>query len=228
MTLQEWYQRVTSSFATANIENSAQEARWLIEAALKKEAGFVRLYPTYLPSLQETQIIESWVSRRLMGEPLSRIKGVREFWSLPFHLSAETLDPRPETEILIEGVLRWLGKRKSGPLHILDLGTGSGSILISLLHECPQATGIGIDISEKALDTARINAEQNKVDSRITFAQGNWGEALVDAFDIIVSNPPYIPLTDKPTLDNHVLNFDPPHGTLRGRGWSYGLSASLP
>ncbi len=209
MTLQEWRHQVEDALSKANFDNPFYEAKWLLAGALKRESAFISLHPTYTPSPEEDIAIQEWLERRLQGEPLSRIKGFREFWSLPFHLNEHTLDPRPETELLVEGVLKWVGSQKIRPWRILDLGTGSGCLLISLLHELKEATGLGLDISNEAILLAQKNAVLNKVNDRATFRQNNWGKGLHETFDIIVSNPPYIPLKDKNTLEKAVLHYDP-------------------
>jgi len=216
MILKEWSDFVKEALSKAGLDNALQEAKWLLAGALGRESSFVTLNPMYTPSPTEENQIQEWLKRRLHGEPLSRIKGVREFWSLPFHLNQYTLDPRPETEVLVEGVLNWVGNRKDAPWRILDLGTGSGCLLIALLHELKQATGVGVDIKEEACSMAQSNAILNTVDARALFRQGNWGETLEGPFDIIVSNPPYIPLKDKETLEKGVLYFDPPQALFGG------------
>jgi release factor glutamine methyltransferase len=209
VTLLEWRHLVQGALSKAGLVNPALEAKWLIAGALGRDNSFATLHPTYAPSPEEEGVIQEWLSRRLKGEPLSRLKGVREFWSLPFHLNEHTLDPRPETERLVEGVLNWVGTRTRDSWRILDLGTGSGCLLITLLHELKKATGVGIDLSGAALEMAQTNAILNGVETRATFQQGNWGEGQLGSFDIIVSNPPYIPLQEKDTLAQDVLLFDP-------------------
>jgi len=216
MTLKEWHQLVEEVLTKGEFDNPRQEAKWFLAAALERDNSFISLNPTYVPSPSEKIKMQQWLIRRLQGEPLSRIKGIREFWSLPFHLNKHTLDPRPETEGVVEGVLKWVGDRISESWRILDLGTGSGCILISLLHELKNATGIGIDINEGAVAMAKTNATLNKVEERATFLQGNWGENLEGPFDIIVSNPPYIPDKGKDTLKKGVLNYDPPQALFGG------------
>lgn len=216
MLLQAWRQRIESAFLKAGFDNARQEAKWLMAAALQRESAFVTLNPTYDTSPAEDAILQDWLARRLAREPLSRIKGEREFWSLPFWLNAHTLDPRPETEMLVEGVLRWVGLCKDNPWHILDLGTGSGCLLIALLHELQGATGVGVDISEDALQMARANAVRNNVETRAIFQQSNWGENVQGQFGIIVSNPPYIPLKERDTLAVEVVGFDPPQALFGG------------
>lgn len=215
MTLLEWRRNIEEALSKGGIKNAAQEAKWLLAGALKRESSFVILNPSYKLTSSEKIVVQEWLQRRVEREPLSRIKGIREFWSLPFHLNKHTLDPRPETEGVVEGVLHWVGDRSSTPWRILDLGTGSGCLLITLLHELRNATGVGVDMSEEALAMARSNAKLNHVNERATFLQSNWGENVEGCFDIIVSNPPYIPLTDKATLAKEVLDFDP-HVALFG------------
>lgn len=216
MTLKEWHRLGSKILEQAGLANAPQEAKWLIAGALDRDPSFITLNPLYIPTEEEAAKIQNWLKRRNTGEPLSRLKGMREFWSLPFYLNEYTLDPRPDTEILIEATLRWLEGKKNHPWTILDLGTGSGCILISLLHELPHAKGMGVDIDKEALTMAHHNALLNKVDSRATFLQGNWVENVQGVFDIIVSNPPYIPLKDKDTLAREVKCFDPSQALFGG------------
>jgi release factor glutamine methyltransferase len=155
------------------------------------------------------------ISRRLAGEPLWRVLGMREFWGLPFALSPGTLEPRPDSEALIEAALVHLGVRRSEALRILDLGTGTGCLLIAALSEFPQASGIGIDLSEDALATAGGNAARNGLAGRAEFRRGDWTEGLSERFDLILSNPPYIASADIAGLDAGVREHDP-HLALDG------------
>ena len=141
------------------------------------------------------------------GTPLSRIYGEREFWGMAFELSPGTLDPRPDTETLVEAVVKRY--KDNPPKMILDMGTGTGCILIALLSEFPEATGVGIDLSEEAVETAKTNAAQNHVGDRTTFLQGNWAESLDESFDLVVSNPPYIAKKVIQKLDESVKKHDP-------------------
>jgi release factor glutamine methyltransferase len=155
----------------------------------------------------------AYVARMMRGEPVSRILGVREFWSLPFVLNAATLDPRQDTECLVEAALRLLPD-KTRPYHILDLGTGSGCIIISILHELPHANGVASDKSPLALLAARENAIRNGVDQRLCLFAGDWAAALqaptpLQKFDLIVSNPPYIPESYAAWMGSNVIDHDP-------------------
>jgi release factor glutamine methyltransferase len=209
MTLQEVYQLASEALSKEGLPQAGLEAKWLLAGALNRDPSFIILNPSYVLSSQEERVAQDWLKRRLGGEPLSRLRGTREFWSLPFALNEHTLDPRPDTEILVEGVLSWIGGRKNDPWSILDLGTGSGCILISLLHGLPCATGVGVDLKEEALEVARHNAGLNGVQERARFFQSHWTQNLTGTFDIIVSNPPYIPLAQKDSLAKEVRDFDP-------------------
>jgi len=147
------------------------------------------------------------VARRLAGEPVSRIVGVREFYGRPFRIDASTLDPRPDTETLIEAALELAGGEAL--LRLLDLGTGSGCILVTLLAELPRAAGVGIDKSLPALELARANAESLGVTDRARFIAGDWLEAVQDTFDLVVANPPYLSAADMVGLSNEVGAHDP-------------------
>lgn len=153
--------------------------------------------------------LEAFALRRLAGEPVWRILGEREFWGLPFRLSAATLEPRPDSETLVEAVLDHLASRRQEPLAVLDLGTGTGCLLIAVLSEFPKATGLGIDLSPEACETARGNAHLNGVAERCLFQQGSWTAGLDRRFDLILSNPPYIRTGDIEALDVSVRDHDP-------------------
>ena len=148
------------------------------------------------------------VRRRLAGEPVARILGAWEFWGLPFRLSPETLVPRPDTETVVEAALR-CAPDHAAPLRILDLGTGSGCILVALLTELPRARGLGLDRAVGALRTARANAAENGVADRACFVAGDWCACLAGGFDLVVSNPPYIASGVIPGLERDVRSHDP-------------------
>ncbi len=148
------------------------------------------------------------VTRRLAGEPVARIVGAWEFWGLTFGLSPETLVPRPDTETLVETALA-LQPDRARPLRILDLGTGTGCILVALLTERPRAFGLGVDLSLGALLQARANARANGVADRAAFANTDWAAGLSGTFDLVVSNPPYIVSATIAELDVAVRLHDP-------------------
>lgn len=265
-TLDQLMKRVREKLAENGIENPALDARVLVSRGgnFSPEnmiaGGSTPLDP------QVVEKIDDWVSQRIAGGPVSRISGGREFWGLHFNLSKDTLDPRPDTEILVEKALLFArdfdpenrGKKASGNnphsviarrpladaaihpandlpdrdnrllrsarndagkarnptgkgLRILDLGTGSGCILLSLLHELPEATGIGVDLSPGAVEQARANAASLGLQNRAEFRVGSWFDPIgpEESFALIVSNPPYIPESDIPNLAKEVRNHDP-------------------
>jgi release factor glutamine methyltransferase len=161
-------------------------------------------------ALDEEQISRVQVPLRRMvaGEPLSRIFGRREFWGLEFSLSPDTLDPRPETETLIEAVLKREPDR-SAPRRLLDLGTGTGCLLLALLAEFPAASGVGLDIAEGAVTTAARNAVYLGLADRARFFVGDWTTAVSGKFDAILANPPYIASEALALLPREVACHDP-------------------
>ena len=140
--------------------------------------------------------------------PLTKLLGKTEFWGRPFHVNEHTLDPRPDSETVVEIALSHF-KGRTQPKMILDLGIGTGCLLLTLLMEFPGAIGIGVDKSFDAISVARDNAKALGVESRAYFMQGNWQTAMNGKFDLIVSNPPYIRSDVIPTLDKNVQNYDP-------------------
>ena len=150
-----------------------------------------------------------YAARRAAGEPLSRIVGRREFWGLSFALSPETLDPRPETETIVEAALALFAARRSDALRIVDFGVGSGALLAALLSEFPAARGIGVDLSAGAAAQARANLESLGLLGRAEIRLGDWGAGLDDRFDLAVANPPYIRSSDIAGLAPEVRDHDP-------------------
>lgn len=174
---------------SAGIEDAGLDARVLLTHSLAIDPVALAAYPESTLGEEGARRVEAVCARRLAREPVARIVAEREFWGLPFSLSPETLVPRPESETVVEAALR---HRPEPTRRILDLGTGSGCLLVALLHELPGASGIGLDRSEPALATARRNARQNGVGDRARFVASHWGAALNGRFDLVVSNPPYI------------------------------------
>ncbi|MBM6579753.1 peptide chain release factor N(5)-glutamine methyltransferase [Microvirga sp. BT689] len=196
------------TLSEAGFETAALDARLLLLEALGISATDLVSQPDTPLKPEQADTLAAFARRRLNHEPVARILGGREFWGLPFRLSPETLVPRPDTETLVETALALLPDRQA-PLRIVDFGTGSGCILVALLHELPSATGLGIDLSFGALVTARANAIDNRVSRRCHFALSRWADAVSGSFDLIVSNPPYIASEVIPTLDEEVREHDP-------------------
>ena len=192
----------------AGLDTPVLDARLIVQHALG--ISWDTLYLKEDRSLTEAERarLESELARRAAHEPVSRIVGRRHFWTLDLAVSPDTLDPRADTESLIETVVAAIPERNQ-PLRILDLGTGTGAILLALLAEYPNATGFGIDLSDGALTTAHANAESHGLAARASFAAGNWTEGLAGPFDVIVSNPPYIEKGDLSGLPPEVREHDP-------------------
>ncbi len=178
----------------AGIDSADADARLLIAHALGIDR--VRLLADGERSLDaaELKAIEALAQRRASREPVARIIGEKEFWSLPFTVTPDVLVPRPETETVVEAALDYVerGGLRLEKLRLLDIGTGSGALLLALLRELPNASGIGTDISAAALAVARINAGRNNLADRCTFVACNIADGVQGPFDIIVSNPPYV------------------------------------
>jgi release factor glutamine methyltransferase len=155
------------------------------------------------------------VRRRLAREPVAYILGEKEFWSIRFEVGPAVLIPRPESETVVEAVLAHLPDR-ARPLRLLDLGAGSGCLLLALLSELPQATGVGVDDSAAALALARRNAERLGLAARADFRPGHWGEGLQERCDIIVSNPPYVAEREWDTLQPEIRAFEPRAALVAG------------
>lgn len=204
----------------AGIEGAAADARLLLAHALG--IAPTRLSMVVRDPLPEaaTAVFDAAISARLSRRPVSQIIGERLFWGRKFKVTSDTLDPRPETEILVAEALKVPARR------LLDLGTGTGCILLSCLADLPEAEGIGIDASEAALAVSRDNAEALGLGGRATFRRGNWLEAgwteRLGQFDLILSNPPYIAAEEMPALAPEVLDWEP-HEALSPGG--DGLSA---
>ena len=197
----------------AGIASAKTDARCLLGLALGRD---MPVLPHEILSPLDTvrqKHLSAMLKRRLVGEPISRIRGWREFWSLRFAISRSTLDPRPESETIIEAAVAWVISKlaQTAPLRCLDLGTGSGCLLLALLSELPQATGIGIDLCPDAVGMAAKNADRLGLGGRAHFHQHSFCDDLSNfgSFDIILSNPPYIPTMDIASLAIDVRDFDP-------------------
>ena len=207
----ELWRATARRFARDGVETAMLDAEILLRHVMgwSREA-LLRAPEAELDISQQQQLAELG-ERRCRGVPVARLVGRKEFWSLEFLLSDETLVPRPESETLIEAVLKSFDKNDS--LRLLDLGTGCGCLLLSLLKEYPRSIGVGIDISAGAIETARRNAERLGLDDRARFQTANWNKyasgAASEHFDILVSNPPYIRSGDIDSLQKEVREHDP-------------------
>lgn len=208
---------------TAGLDTPGLDARHLVAAASGLHTGGVLTEPHRLLAPRQASQLADFARRRLAREPVSRILGRRGFHALDLAITPDTLDPRPETETLVEGVLSLLRTGDLAPgvgpdgagLRLLDLGTGSGAILLALLAALPGATGLGTDRSAAALAVAAGNARALGLEARAAFQHADWLEAVSGSFDVIVSNPPYIATGDLAGLAPEVRAFDPA-GALDG------------
>lgn len=209
--LQDWLSRATDALAPV-AEQPRSEARRLVEAALNWPIASQLADPNQTIDAASLEALDALLHRRAeRHEPLSRILGRREFWGLSLEIDGATLDPRPDTETLIELALDlFSGPQRSPPGQILDLGTGSGALLLALLSEYPEAQGLGVDQDSDTLATAARNAAQLGLGERARFEGGDWLSGVSGRFDLIISNPPYIPTGDLAGLDRAVRDFDDP------------------
>ena len=190
------------------IESARLDARLLSAHALGWDAAKIVATKDFLPDAEQRRTLDALITRREAREPVAAIIGYREFWSLDFAVSADVLIPRPDSETIIEAALAAV-EDKELALGILDLGTGSGCLLLALLSELPLASGLGVDISEAALSVAASNAKNLGLEGRAEFELSDWGDGLSGRFDIILANPPYIADGEFAALEPEVARFEP-------------------
>ncbi len=199
------------AFREAGLDSPVLAARALVAGLLGLDATELAIRPETPIGPDGAERLREAVRRRITREPVARILGQREFWGLAFALSPATLEPRPDTETLVSAVLDRLDRdgRIKDPLRLVDLGTGTGCILVALLSELPDATGLGLDRSAMATAAALANAIANGVGDRAWFAVSDWAAATAGPFDVVVSNPPYIASPAIARLMPEVAGFDP-------------------
>ena len=202
---------VAQSFRTGGVEEAEADARVLIGYALHLDRARLIAQSDRILEAREVTVISALATRRLRREPMSRIVGQKEFWSLPISVTPDVLVPRPETETVVEAALDFV--MRSGlrleKLRVLDIGTGSGALLLALLNELKNAIGTGTDVSSAALDVASANAARCRLDSRCNFVVCDIATGVEGPFDLIVSNPPYIAHDEIETLAPEVRDYDP-------------------
>lgn len=192
----------------AGIPSPRADARILIQAALDRPAEALIRDPEETVPIPAADRFFALVERRAGREPVSRILGEREFWSLGFSLVPDTLDPRPDSEAVVEAALAWSVVR-SEPFRVLDLGTGTGCLLLSVLSELPEAMGVGTDIAEAAVAAAAQNAARLGLSRRASFRRSDWDADVDGQFELILSNPPYIPSSEIGGLEPEVSLWEP-------------------
>lgn len=194
--------------AGAGIADARAEARLLLRTALGTGPETLVAHPERPLETRERGDYEALLARRARREPMAQILGRREFWSLDLHVTADTLDPRPDSETVIEALLGTIADREA-PWRLLDLGTGSGCLLLAALRELPNATGVGIDISEASIAVARRNADSVGVAGRAAFAVSDWASGVAGPFDRILANPPYIASAEIAGLAPEIAAYEP-------------------
>jgi release factor glutamine methyltransferase len=208
MTVGEALGRAAKDLRDARIERPEAEARILVEAASGRGRGQIFAFPEHGLTDEQRDVLDAMVARRRAREPVSRILGRREFWSLDFAVGPATLDPRPDSETLVSAVLARAPDRNA-TLEILDLGTGTGCLLLALLSELPRAKGLGIDAAADAVTVAERNASALGLGARAAFKSGDWARGISAQFDVVISNPPYIESTAIDGLAPEVSRYDP-------------------
>lgn len=209
------YRQVRDRFRQSQLETPDLDARLLVCHAAGLSINGLVSDPDRRLDMTDRERATGLAVRRLAGESVARLIGEREFWGRSFEITAETLEPRSDTETLIEVLLARVGSELAPDATMLDIGTGSGIIATTMLAECPRMTALASDISPGALAVARRNAHRHGVGERCRFACMSYFEALSGRFDLIVSNPPYIPTRDIETLSREVRCHDP-HIALDG------------
>jgi release factor glutamine methyltransferase len=208
MTIGESLRAATAALAEAGIDSARLDAKLLLGDVLGRDAAWLFNHGDEPLSEQSETAFAALIERRRERQPISLILGRREFWSLDFTVTRDTLAPRPDSETVIEAVLAELPDR-GRPLSLLDLGTGTGCLLLALLSELPAARGTAVDIDPRTLAVAKGNAERLGLDGRASFVQSDWWERIEGRFDVILSNPPYIKSDDIAGLDPEVARFEP-------------------
>lgn len=193
----------------AGVEGPRRDAELIVGHVLDLDRAAIITRGDEAVAADRASAIEAQVAERAARRPMAQILGRREFWSLNFKVTEATLDPRPDTETLVDAVLTVIGLRRWKPLRLLDLGTGTGCILAALLTECPAASGVGVDASPAAAAVAAENLAALGLSDRAVVQAGNWCEGLEGPFDVIVSNPPYIAEADIARLAPEVRLFEP-------------------
>lgn len=208
VTLVQAWTQARRRLEAAGVDAPVIDARLLLEAATGASRTDIVTDPYRPLTPAQAEALDAYLERRTAREPVSHILGRKGFWTVELKVTRDVLTPRPDTETLVSAVLKSLPADE--PMRILDLGAGSGAILLALLAERPLWTGVGVDISAPALEVARENAALLQLDERAVFVHGLWAEGQPDqAFDAVVSNPPYIPTADIDALEPEVSVHEP-------------------
>ena len=190
-----------------NISNAQIDVEILLSCSIKKDKKHILLNPKEILRLEQINKFQTLIERRKKGEPVAYLINKKEFWKDEFYVDKNVLIPRPDTEVLVEEVLKIYSK--ASQLQVLDIGTGSGCILLSILRERPKFYGTGIDISKKSINVSKFNANRLHLTNRSKFIHSSVDNFKIGKYDLIVSNPPYIELLNLKYLEKDVVNFEP-------------------
>jgi release factor glutamine methyltransferase len=191
----------------SKISNPQLDSEILLSNSIKRDKKYIILNPKELLSSEQSEKFKSLIERRKKGEPVAYLVNKKEFWKEEFFVNRDVLIPRPDTELIIEQVLKIYSKNSQ--LQVLDIGTGSGCILLSILKERLNFYGTGIDISKKSINVSKLNAKQLNLTRRVKFFHSSVDNFKIGKYDVIVSNPPYIELFNLKYLEKDVINFEP-------------------
>jgi release factor glutamine methyltransferase len=191
----------------SKIPNPQLDSEILLSNSIKRDKKYIILNPKELLNLEQVETFKNLIERRRRKEPVAYLINKKEFWKDEFFVNKDVLIPRPDTELIIEQVLKIYSK--DSQLQVLDIGTGSGCILLSILKERPNFYGTGIDISKKSINVSKLNAKQLNLTSRVKFFHSSVDNFKIGKYDLIVSNPPYIELFNLKYLEKDVISFEP-------------------
>ena len=189
------------------ISNPQLDCEILLSSSIKRDKKYIILNPKELVNSEQLTKFKNLIERRKKGEPIAYLTNKKQFWKDEFFVNKDVLIPRPDTELIIEQVLKIYSKDEQ--LQVLDIGTGSGCILLSILKERHNFYGTGIDISKKSINVSKFNAKQLNLVNRVKFFNSSVDNFKIGKYDLIVSNPPYIELLNLKYLEKDVVNFEP-------------------
>lgn len=218
LTIRDVIQDAANRLKKAGVDGANQDAWLLMSHVRQRDRATLLAHAREDLDADDLRAFQALVCRRIRREPLAQIVGMKEFWSLEFRITTDVLCPRPDSECLIEASVAEAGDRglENETARLLDLGTGSGCLLLALLSELPSAEGIGVDISRSALSVARSNAEKLGFAERARWLCGDWAKAFDSRFDIVLCNPPYIARGAASELAPEILQFEPEKALFAG------------
>ena len=196
-----------SILKASNIPNPYLDSEILLSESINKDKKYIILNAKEVLNSKQLENFNSFINRRKNGEPIAYLINKKEFWKDEFYVNKNVLIPRPDTELIIEQILKIYPKKSQ--LQVLDIGTGSGCILLSIIKERPNFYGTGIDISKKSINVSKINAKQLNLINRVKFIHSSVDNFNIGKYDLIVSNPPYIELLSLKYLEKDIVNFEP-------------------